>query len=308
MNGSPMDALQDAIEKTRRGLFPFRFSHWLPLAFVAFLDQCGRKSGGGFNVPNLPVPPDRNDSPESLFRTADPSFDEALAWVSAHAALVAVLVIAGILLVVGFAALVLWINSRGIFMYIDAVANGRAEVSRSWNENRERANAFFRWRFAVGMAGLGVMLLLFAAGGVLVWQWQRGTLTGSLALAIGGIGLLPIVLAVALGLALFELLLRDLAAPLSWRYGWSAGDALRTAYELARANLGSMVVYILLKIVFAIGGAIVAMLAGCLTCCLGFLPVVSQFLLQPLWFFERAWSLQMLRRLGHDVFPAEVQA
>ena len=78
MNGSPMDALQDAIEKTRRGLFPFRFSHWLPFAFVAFLDQCGRKSGGGFNVPNIPTPPDRHDSPDNLFRSADPSFDEAL--------------------------------------------------------------------------------------------------------------------------------------------------------------------------------------------------------------------------------------
>ena len=45
-----------------------------------------------------------------------------------------------------------------------------------------------------------------------------------------------------------------------------------------------------------------ALLAGCLTCCCAFLPVLCQAVLQPLYFFERAWSLFLLRQLGVDVF------
>jgi hypothetical protein len=34
--------------------------------------------------------------------------------------------------------------------------------------------------------------------------------------------------------------------------------------------------------------------------------VVSQTLLQPLFYFERSWSLIFLRQLGHDVFELPI--
>jgi len=59
-----------------------------------------------------------------------------------------------------------------------------------------------------------------------------------------------------------------------------------------------------LKMVFVIVTGITALLAGCFTCCLGFLPVIHHTLLQPLYYFERAWSLCLLRQAGYDLFPA----
>src|SRR5258706_12251203 len=44
---SPMEAAREAVEPTRRLLFPFSFERWLTLGFVAFLDQCGRGGVGG---------------------------------------------------------------------------------------------------------------------------------------------------------------------------------------------------------------------------------------------------------------------
>jgi len=38
-----------------------------------------------------------------------------------------------------------------------------------------------------------------------------------------------------------------------------------------------------------------------LTCCCILLPVVTQTALQPLFFFERAWSLYLLRQMGYDL-------
>jgi hypothetical protein len=46
-----------------------------------------------------------------------------------------------------------------------------------------------------------------------------------------------------------------------------------------------------------------ALVVGCCTCCCGFLPVVAQTVLQPAYYFERAWPLFLLRRLGYDVLP-----
>src|SRR5258708_18756415 len=48
---SPIEAAREAVEHTRRNLFPFRFERWLALGFVAFLDQCGRGGGGSFRWP-----------------------------------------------------------------------------------------------------------------------------------------------------------------------------------------------------------------------------------------------------------------
>jgi len=40
---------------------------------------------------------------------------------------------------------------------------------------------------------------------------------------------------------------------------------------------------------------------GCLTCCIAFLPLVLQTVFQPLFYFERALPLFLLRQMGHDL-------
>src|SRR3989442_3063256 len=80
---SPLDAAQQAIDHTRRHLFPFRFERWLILGCVAFLDQCGRQSGlrGGFNVP---APGGWGN-----VRPREGDVSKAVEWLATHAFLVA---------------------------------------------------------------------------------------------------------------------------------------------------------------------------------------------------------------------------
>jgi len=47
---------------------------------------------------------------------------------------------------------------------------------------------------------------------------------------------------------------------------------------------------------------IVIVLGACLTLCCILIPVVTQTALQPLFFFERAWPLYLLRQMGYDLF------
>jgi hypothetical protein len=108
--------------------------------------------------------------------------------------------------------------------------------------------------------------------------------------------------------SLASLALRDFVAPLQVQAGVAARDAVRLLLALVRAHPGVFVVYVLLKIVFSIVAGIALMIGACLTCCCVLLPVVMQTALQPLFYFERAWSLFLLRQLGYDLVTASAPA
>jgi hypothetical protein len=293
---SPLDAAQQAIEHTRQRLFPFRFERWLALGFVAYLEQCGRGGGGGSSL-RLPAPGGQSDT--TMNSTAEIS--RVVDWMGGHAVVMAVVAALVLALVVVLTALVLWVGSRAIFMYMDDVATGRADVRRPWREHAELANSLFAWRFVIGLATLlGVLFLLLLAG-VLAFAAWKGRVAGGGALAVGLLVLLPLLLVLLVSNALLSVALRDLVAPLQWCHGISCGDALRRLPALLRAQPGAFALYVLLKIVFSMAAGIIALATGCLTCCCAFLPVVGQVVLQPIFYFERAWSLCFMRQLGHDV-------
>jgi hypothetical protein len=101
--------------------------------------------------------------------------------------------------------------------------------------------------------------------------------------------------------AVATLALRDFVAPIQMKTGMSCGAAIGVFLGLLRLHPGAFAVYVLLKIVFALVLAFVVMVAACVTCCCALVPVVSQTLLQPAFYFERAWSVFLLRPLGFDL-------
>jgi hypothetical protein len=289
---SPIEAISRAIAQVRDQLFPFRFERWLALGLVAFLDQCGRTGGGG-GGPNWRQP--AGDADEAILKGAD--------WIGEHIVLVVVLAVIALILIVGLTALALWLNSRGTFMYIDNVATGRADIARPWREHARHANSYFAWRFGLALATL--VAVIFAVVPILI---------AIVSLARHGPSPWPIVTIVVMGLmlititlvvALFSLFLRDFVAPIQLSRDASCGGALRLFVPLLRAHLGAFVIYVLLKIVYAMVVGMTVMTLTCVTCCMALcllvLPVVSQTVLQPLLYFERAWSLQLLAAMGHDL-------
>ncbi len=294
---SAISAASEAMDLAGKRLFPFRFERWLALGFVAFLDQCGRDSGGGggggtgFRMPGGNLPTGGGFDRGELANATD--------WISEHAVIILAVGAIALVLLLAFAALVLWIHSRGVFMYADNVASGRFDVARPWREHARRAWSFFGWSYGVFLAALAGMLALLAS---IVWMgfWvaHGGAVGGAIALLVLAILLF---VAYAIVLNLFLLVLRDFAAPLQMYLDVSCGRAVGQAWGLVRRHLGTFLVYLLLKIVFTIGAAIVTLVAGCFTCCLGFLPVVRHTLLQPVYYFERAWSLCLLRQAGYDL-------
>jgi hypothetical protein len=295
---SAIDAAQDAIEHTKRHLFPFQFERWIALGFVAFLDQCGR--GGGFGNPFPSGTGGGGGGNGSL-----PEVDGILEWLTGNFSLVVAGTVGALTLILALTALVLWINSRGIFIYLENVATGRCDVARPWREHAELAGSLFAWRFGLAAATLVSLLTLVLLGVLLVYSVQKGGLESGVGLAVALLLLLPGFLMLLVVAALLSLALRDFVAPLQLARNVSCGVALREFGTLLKANLFLFMLFVILKVAFHVGLAVVWMLVGCLTCCIALLPVVGQTLLQPAFYFERAWSLYLLRQLGHDVIRTE---
>jgi hypothetical protein len=295
---SVIDAASEALELVRRRLFPFRLERWLPLGFVAFLDRCGRSGGGPGGTGQFPGGPGGGDS-----GVGPGSVDEAIAsakdWFSEHMAVI--LAVSAILLVVivTLVAIILWLNSRGVFMYVDNVASGRFDVARPWREHADRAWSYFGWSFGLSLVTFFGVLLLLVPGVLLgIALFTHGPSPGAI-LGIIAIGIAFIVFAIALNL--FQLVLRDFAAPLQLALDVPCGRAIGVAWTFVRANLVTFIAYVILKIIFAIVVWVTSIFVGCFTCCIGFLPVISHTLLQPFFYFERAWSLCLLRQAGYDI-------
>ena len=301
---SPVDAARAAYHHTRNQLFPIRLEKWLVLGLLAFLDQCGRAFRGGGGSPGGghghgagpgEWPPDMSQVSAWLQRASE--------WLAAHAALLALGAVVGLLVFGVVAAVVLWFNARGVFMYADAVATGRTDLSRLWRQHAAAASSYFGW--SLGLTFAILFTLVFAGGLVVatVFAFVAGRLQGTggwLVLAV----MLPVLVLLGIALPLLGLAgvaLRDFVAPLQIATGLPCGAAARLLESLVIAQPGAFVLYLVLKLLVVVGTGLVVAILGCLTCCIGFLPVVMQTLFQPLFHFERSLSLMLLRQMGYDV-------
>jgi hypothetical protein len=298
---SPVEAAVEAYAHTRRLLFPFRFEHWLTLGLVAFLEQCGRGGVGGA----LPGAPPRAGWPSPDSGTGDLS--NVGTWFTAHLALIVAVAIGAFAFLILVVAVVTWIGSRATFVYIDDVATGRGELARPWKAHAEQAQSYFAWRFGLAAALLGALALLVVLAVGAAFLIARGGPAGAGAGALLLIALVPVFVLALLAGGLGAMALRDFVAPLQMRTHAPAGAAVRQLADLVRAHPLPFLMYVVLKIVFEIVRGAVLVMATCVTLCCILLPVVTQTALQPLFFFERAWSLFFLRQMGQDLLDGSLE-
>jgi hypothetical protein len=289
-------AVETAIEDARRALFPFRFERWLALGFLAFLDQCG--SGGG--APPTGAPPlgaGGQGGGGGFGGGPKPDVSQVTDWISGHVGPIVAVTAILLLTIVALLALATWLGSRGTFMYMDAVATGRPEISRAWRENAERANSLFAWRFLVALAVMIVLLLSIA--GIVVFAILGSRNDGPEVLAgLGIVVLILVIFLVVVASGFVSLSLRDFVAPIQRSRAVTCGDAIRLFVPLVRRWPGAFVFYVLLKLAFRALLGIAVLFACCLSCGCASLPVVIQTVLQPFFFFERAWSMRLLEQMG----------
>ena len=305
---SVIDAVSAAFRRTGRVLFqPFDLGKWFVLGFCAWLAQLGEGGGGGgnFNVPG--GGPGGGGGGGSPFREP---FEEAFHWVEANLAVVLIVAAAVVLVVVAISLLIVWLQCRGRFMFLDGVVRNRGAVVEPWHRYRRLANSLLLFRLVVGALGFGAILFAVLLGLAIAWaDIEAETFGAAAVIGIVTAVLLTVVVAVTLGVV--RLLVNDFVVPVMYLRDVRimAGLGLFDR-EILRGHVGKIVVFYLMKIVLVMGMGVAAMIVTCVTCCLAALPYLGTVILLPLPVFLRSYSLHFLDQFGDGwrVFPPEASA
>ena len=277
----------EAFELTKKILFePFDLAKWFVIGFAAWLATFFN-GGFGFNYPRGWGNKDWGWHWRSQHGGAPFSIHNLSPWV-----VPAVVVGLGIFLVL--LVIVLWLNSRGRFMFTDCIVRNRGAIAEPWREFRNEGNGFFVFRLVIALCSLvvfGGLALLFFIN--CYWHHMIVPLA-LLILAAVFCGLLALVVA----------FLTQFMVPVMYRQRCDALSAFRRVSALIVARPVSFLLFGLFCLVLYLAAAMIGCLAACFTCCIAALPYLGTVILLPVVMFLFAYPLCFLRQFGdpYDVW------
>jgi hypothetical protein len=296
-----VEPVSPALERVKRVLFqPFDLGKWFVIGFCAWLACLGEGGGSGFQVPGG----GRHGGGGENFRHA---FEHAKDYVLSNLDWIVPLVAAVAVIGLGLWVLVLWLNSRGKFMFLHCVALDQAEVSRPWCQFAHEGNSLFLFRLGLGLIGWVLTLPLAVVIAVIIFRMvQRGEPDVGGILGAAGLGL--VLIAVAVVFAIIHKLTTDFVVPIMFLRRSRCLTAWKELWTLLSSHAGQFILYFLFSIVLAmaIGMMVVmVMIVTCCFCCMMLLPYVGTVALLPVLMFKRCYSLCFLAQFGreYDVFP-----
>ena len=283
-----------AMERVKTMLFrPFDLGKWFVVGFCAWLATLGQQGfggGGGFHQPW-----NGTNARHSLEQAKDYVVNN-LNWLLP---LVAAVVLVG--LVVG--VLIVWVSSRGQFMFLHCVALDKAEVAVPWNKFAREANSLFGFRLILGLGTL-VLLLPFLVVAILIVIQMISQQNANVGGILGLIGIGFGVTVCSLVSFVISKFTRDFVVPLMFLRGGTCLAAWKSFRHLLAANVGLFVLYLLFQIVLSlvIFTLVVAVVLAtcCLAGCLMAVPYLGTVLLLPVLVFQRTYSLQYLAQYGRE--------
>lgn len=286
-------SLERAFDRMRHVLFePFDLVKWMVLGFSAWLATLGSGNGGGGNLGGAP-----SDVGDAFGKAASSLFDNLF--------LVGLVGLAGIM-VLALIALLLWLSSRGKFIFLDNVIHDRAEISNPWSRFRRLGDSLFLWRAAF----VCIVIAVLAAGALIPAIPAAVVSGGSLqdlsifAMTSWGVFFGLVVFGVVVVSLFVSLFLDAFVVPIMYRFDLSATEAWKNLTPWLKAHPGYFVLYGFFVLLLTLGYAVVSVLACLLTCCIAALPYLGTVILLPVWVTYRYLSLEWLAQFdpGFDVF------
>jgi len=269
---------------------PFNIGKWFCLGFSAwlasFLDGSGSSSGGSYNGSNS---------------SSKSEVTDTLHWVTSLGLNTGIGIAVGVgVLIVLLTLVFIWLGARGQFMFLDNVIRNRSEIAAPWRAFRAAGNSLFRFYGLICLGAFALMMgfLVFA----LIFCWadlvavRLRPFGEYLPLVIPFVGLL--LLLVPLMIVLF--FYREFGVPIMYASRCTAWQAAGTVWVLATERPLDFLIYLLIRMAMGFVFLIVAIMLGCLTCCLGFLPYLSAVLTLPLRVFRISYTLDCLTQFGPD--------
>jgi len=265
---SSVDCIAPAFAQTKHQLFaPFRLNRWKRLALVCLLT--GEVAGGGGGGPsgNFQIPVTHPKGGKSL--PAIPHIDWAkilpwLPWILAGAVLV-------------FLIIILWIYVASVYRFVllESVLYDRCELKGSWTRLEPRGRSYFYWCFALFFASIiatsliiGVPLLIFWRAGLFHHPGDHLA-----ALILGGAMVLFLLIAFVVVGGVIGLFAKDFCIPIMAMENVGVLDAWHRLLPMVAADKIAFTGYVLMKIVLAMGNAIVVGIATIVTLIVLLIPL-----------------------------------
>jgi hypothetical protein len=241
-----VDAIGPAFEHAKQQLFkPFRFSQWTRLAFVGWLAGELGSGGGcnsGFRIPQIPH---QSQKPFPM-----PAMDPGTL-----AALIAIFIVAGVILLVGL----IYLNSMMRFVLFDSVVTRVCRIGESWRRRSRPGFRYFLWQICFGLAIWAILAIVVGipVGFALFLGWFKDPQQHLPVLILGGIALFFFFFAFIVVILTVAVMTKDFVVPQMALEDISAVDAWRRLLGMMKAEKWSYAGYIGMKIILAIAAGIV---------------------------------------------------
>lgn len=286
-----------AFEGMKRILFrPFDIGKWFVLGFTAWVagfmeGGCSGGGGGGSVNTSRTVTGDRD--------TVSRTIHEGTDWVRENWEVV--FGVGAVVVLIGFAVFLalLWLSSRGKFMFLDNVVHDRAEVTAPWNDFRAEGNSLFWWRLGFMLVSGAVIVLIGGAAALGAMSLRENE---ALLLLLIPVGL--ILFALGLVITYVGVLLEDFVVPLMYRNRSTTNAAWGRFLKLHNGAIGWFILYALWRMLLKVAITLCFVAVGFMTCCVGLvlvsLPYLGAVLLLPVSVFFRLLGPEFMKQFGTE--------
>lgn len=286
----PTEGFEDALERTKDFLFrPFNLTIWISIGLMVLFEGCGSGGGGGGN---LRLPNFGSEGGGSGLKGLEASGAAA----GLDGPIMIGIVLGAVILTLAMTVVFSYLGARGTMMFCRAIATGDVSLADNWRMTEKPSMSLFKFNLIVmgSMVGAGLLVsgIMFAVTG----GFQRFEGPALAVAALMGLLAIPI-------FVLYQCmasLLRNFVAPLMWKFDIECVPAWELFHAAVKDNLGPVFVFLLIRFGLSIAIGVATMIVGFITCCIGFLPVISQTLTAPLHVFERSYSFKVLESAGPD--------
>ncbi len=301
MNIEYVEPLTRGWNRMKRALFkPFDLRNWFVVGFTAFLAGLTDFHGGNHGGWN---------SNERFDWDRFMNFpQEAADWFLGHPTWMA-LIIFGLIIIVLLAVVLVWLSSRGKFMFLDNVINARALIAKPWKEYAAEANSLFIWSLLFGFVVIAI-LIIYLAECYTALHSLYAVYEDPMHLLRPGLWMLLGLSGIFIGVCFIDLLLTSFIVPMMYRERIKVFEAWSRLLLLLEMHPMPFVLYSLFYFVIMVFVVMGVIVLGFLTCCVGFLvlalPYVGDVVLLPITYAMRAFSVEFLEQFGPDykIFPA----
>jgi hypothetical protein len=297
---SVLDPISPAIERIKLMLFrPFDWGKWFAVGFCAWLALLSKGGGGGFN---FRAPFDGRGSGCNSVNNVRDVFP-------ANAILAVFIVFLIVAVGICIWAVLLWLSSRGKFMFLNCVARNSKQIKVPWSRYGSQANSLFWFRFLVSLIPVATILGLVLA--IFFWCTSIAAAGSDFYKVFSVFGIAWLVflgIAVVIILLIIMKLTEDFVVPVMYIHELRCMEAWRRFRSILSVNKGKFTLYILFQIVIGMAISTIVIAAILVTCCCAacifVIPYIGTVAMLPLSVFRRAYSAYYLQQYGDefDVF------